>query len=202
MEPRVGVGFMEWLIPGYLAWQYFSECVSGGTSAIIENSYLVKKMAFEVERLPVVKLAAAMVVHIVFVVVVLVIENGTPLVNRLQVVYYMLGLSCLAYGVVLITSALSVYTRDVVQIVGMSLQLGFWGTPIFWEEGMLPVEYRWVVTLNPMSYIVEGYRQSMLGGAWFWERPETVYYWVVTIVVMWIGRRVFRRLRPHFADVL
>ena len=202
VEPRVGVGFMEWLIPGYLAWQYFSECVSGGTSAIIENSYLVKKMAFEVERLPVVKLAAAMVVHIVFVVVVLVIENGTPLVNRLQVVYYMVGVSCLAYGVVQITSALSVYTRDVVQIVGMSLQLGFWGTPIFWEEGMLPVEYRWVVTLNPMSYIVEGYRQSMLGGAWFWERPETMYYWVVTLVLMWIGRRVFRRLRPHFADVL
>ena len=202
VEPRVGVGFMEWLIPGYLAWQYFSESVLGGTTSVIESSYLVKKMAFRVERLPVVKVMAAMVVHIVFVVIMLIVESDTPLLNRLQVVYYMVGLSCLAYGIVGITSALSVYTRDVVQIVGMMLQLGFWGTPIFWEEGMLPLEYRWVVSLNPMSYIVEGYRQSVIGGTWFWERPETIYFWVVTLVIMWIGRHVFRKLRPQFADVL
>ena len=202
VEPRVGVGFMEWLIPGYIAWQYFSEAVSGGTQGIIESSYLVKKIAFRVERLPAVKIMSAMAVHIILVAIVLIVEDGAPVMKRLQVVYYMIGLSSLAYGIVLITSALSVFTRDVVQIVGMSLQLGFWGTPIFWEEGMLPTEYRWIVELNPLSYIVEGYRQSMLGGAWFWERPETVTYWVETLIIILIGRRVFRRMRPHFADVI
>lgn len=202
VEPRVGVGFMEWLIPGYLAWQYFSEAVSGGTISILESSYLVKKMAFEVERLPAVKIMSAMVVHIIFVVAMMIVEDRTPVLNRLQVVYYVLGLSCLAYGVAMITSALSVFTRDVVQIVGMMLQLGFWGTPIFWEVGMLPAEYRWLVELNPVEYIVEGYRQSVLGGSLIWERPETVYYWLVTVLIIYIGRRIFRRLRPHFADVI
>ena len=162
----------------------------------------MKKIAFRVERLPAVKIMSAMAVHIILVAIVLIVEDGAPVLKRLQVVYYMIGMSSLAYGIVLITSALSVFTRDVVQIVGMSLQLGFWVTPIFWEEGMLPTEYRWIVELNPLSYIVEGYRQSMIGGMWFWERPETVTYWLETLIIIWIGRCVFRRMRPHFADVI
>lgn len=204
VEPVQEVPFMVWLIPGYIGWQYFGESVSGGAIAIVESSYLVKKIAFKVERLPVVKMMSALVVHLFFVVIMMVYiarELGLGLRN-MQLVYYMVAMMSLVYGISLVTSALSVYVRDVVQVVGMALQLGFWGTPIFWSKGMLPAEYQWLVEVNPMAYIVEGYRQSMIGGEWFWERPETVYYWVLTVTVIMIGRRVFRRMRPGFADVL
>lgn len=201
VRPQGGVGFMEWLVPGYLAWQYYAEVVSSGTQSIIEASYLVKKIKFEVEKLPVVKLMSGLIVHIFFVVVMLVWIEG-PLAYRVQLIYYMIAMMSLAYGVIMLTSSLAVFTRDIQHVVTMCLQLGFWGTPVFWSEEMMPAGYRWIIELNPLWYIVEGYRQSVLGLGWFWERPETLYYWVVTLIIIWIGRVVFRKLRGQFADVI
>lgn len=57
--------------------------------------------------------------------------------------------------------------------------------------------------INPLYYIVQGYRESYLGGAWFWEHWQySLYFWGVTIVLLLIGSTVFRRLKPHFSDVL
>ena len=57
--------------------------------------------------------------------------------------------------------------------------------------------------LNPFYYIVAGYRDSILTGNWFWERPTlTVYFWGVTFILMFLGLKVFRKLRPHFSDVM
>ena len=199
------IPYIVWLLPGYLAWQYLVEGLSGASSSIVESSYLVQKIVFRVELLPVVKIMSGLVVHIFFlgvmVIVYVVSEQGLALRN-IEVVYYLISLMSLMYGLSLIVSALSVFTRDVIQLISMILQVGFWGTPVFWNEHMIPEEYRWAIVLNPMAYIVEGYRLSMIGGPCFWERPTTLYYWVVTLVIIWIGRRVFKRLRPHFADVL
>ena len=60
-----------------------------------------------------------------------------------------------------------------------------------------------VFKLNPMYYIVQGYRDTMINGVCFWERPWlTIYFWVFTVVVFVLGRAVFKRLKPHFADTL
>ena len=71
---------------------------------------------------------------------------------------------------------------------------------------MFPNRPAWleqVLKINPMYYIVAGYRDSMLTGHWFWERPSlTVYYWAVTLLLLVFGLRTFRKLRPHFSDVL
>ena len=56
---------------------------------------------------------------------------------------------------------------------------------------------------NPMYYIVNGYRDAIFARAWFWEHPgTTVYFWVWALLVTFLGRRIFRKLRVHFADVL
>ena len=57
--------------------------------------------------------------------------------------------------------------------------------------------------MNPLYYIVAGYRDSMLTGAGFWMRPTLgIYFWVVTLVIFFVGLSFFRKLRPHFSDVL
>ena len=92
------------------------------------------------------------------------------------------------------------------QIVSICLQFGMWLSPIMYQEIMFSADYPWIVTvlkLNPFYYIVAGYRDSILTGNWFWERPTlTVYFWVVTLVIGFAGLKVFKRLRPHFSDVL
>jgi teichoic acid transport system permease protein len=54
-----------------------------------------------------------------------------------------------------------------------------------------------------MYYIVAGYRDSLINKAGFWEQPGmTIYYWILTIVLFIIGTKIFKKLKPHFADVL
>ena len=60
-----------------------------------------------------------------------------------------------------------------------------------------------IFMLNPMYYIVEGYRSSLIEGSWFFERPAlTAYFWLLTLVLWLLGIRTFKKLRIHFADVL
>ena len=202
VRPVSEVPFILWLIPGYLAWQYFSEGISGGAHSIIESSYLVKKIVFRVELLPLVKIMSGLMIHVAFMVAMVLIYSARGYgLHVLQVGYYMISVTTLIIGLSYITSSLTVFIRDIGQVVGVLLQIGFWGTPIFWEEGMIPSRYRWLVALNPMSYIVEGYRQSLLSGAWP-PLGASVRYWLVTLLIMIVGIKLFRALRPHFADVL
>ena len=71
------------------------------------------------------------------------------------------------------------------------------------ERQGLDLTLQQVVKINPMYYIAVGYRDSMIFGNGFWERPTlTLYFWGVTIVMLLVGLKVFKRLRPHFSDVL
>lgn len=129
---------------------------------------------------------------------------GYPLHGHLiQVIYYLFSGIVLVIGLSWITSSLVIFLKDIGQIVSMLLQFGFWLTPVFWSTKILPLKYHFFIKLNPMYYVVEGYRGSFIYNEWFWEHGKlTIYFWVVTIGIFVIGATVFRRLRPHFADVL
>jgi teichoic acid transport system permease protein len=78
-----------------------------------------------------------------------------------------------------------------------------WLTPILWRVEMVPEQYRWVFKLNPVGYIVEGYRDAIFGRIWVWQHwATTLGFWAVTIALWAFARNVFRRTKPHFADVL
>ena len=112
----------------------------------------------------------------------------------------------LALGIGFFTSAVNVFFKDMAQIVSICLQFGIWMTPIMYHEAMFTGAGKWVEVLfklNPFYYVVAGYRDTMLTGNWFWERPTlTLYYWGFTAVVLLLGLKMFKRLRPHFSDVL
>jgi lipopolysaccharide transport system permease protein/teichoic acid transport system permease protein len=68
---------------------------------------------------------------------------------------------------------------------------------------IVPEKYHSLIELNPMVYIVEGYRNSMIYHKWFWEDMNmTIYFWIVTAAIFVIGGLTFKRLSHHFADVL
>ena len=129
-----------------------------------------------------------------------------PLATWIQLVYYSAALSVLILALTLITASVQVFFRDMAQLVSILLQFGMWLVPIMWAPEMFdnfPPKVLPILKLNPIHYIVTGYRDSMIAGNWFFERPmQTVYYWVVTLVLLALGLRLFRKLRPHFSDVL
>jgi lipopolysaccharide transport system permease protein/teichoic acid transport system permease protein len=88
-------------------------------------------------------------------------------------------------------------------VVAIFLRLGFWVTPIFWDLKMIPEQYRIFLKINPILYIVQGYRDSFIYQVPVWNHPAvTLYYWLFASIMFLMGVFVFLRLRPHFADVL
>lgn len=200
--------FVLYLVSGIIPWLFFQEALNGGTNALIEYSYLVKKVVFKISILPIVKIVSALFVHLFFVAFSMILcwlYGYAPGVYTLQILYYTGCTFLLTLGLVYATSAVVLFFKDLTQIIGIFLQVGVWMTPIMWDLNMLSDHQLLMKAfkLNPMYYIVSGYRDSMLGHVWFWEHfGWTIYFWVVTIVLFGVGTVVFKRLKPHFADVL
>ena len=198
--------FSVYLVTGMIVWLYFAQTLSSNTNVIGNYSFLVKKVDFRLSILPVVKMISALVPHIVLVIVAIVVswfEGYAPTQYTIQIVYYLFSVSVLLMGLGWLTSSTSIFIRDVSKLVDVFIQFGFWLTPIFWNIEMVPASYQWIVKINPVYYIVTGYRDSIVGQVPFWSRPElTAYYWILTIFVLLMGVSVYRRLRPHFAEVI
>jgi len=205
-QPVNNVPFILWLIAGMFPWFFFSDAISNATNAVMENSYLVKKIVFKVAFLPIIKIFSALIVHLFFVMVMymLFLVYGYRFdLHWLQVFYYLGATIVLILGISYITSSVVVFFRDVGQLVAMLLQIAFWATPIFWSVNMFPAKYHWLFKINPLYYLIEGYRDSMINHIWFWEKPTlTLYFWIVALGLLALGFSTFRKLKPHFADVL
>ncbi len=205
-ETVQGVPFLIWLVCGLVPWFYFSEALAGASNSLIEHSYLVKKVVFSVGLLPAVKITSSFIVHLIFLALLfgLVTFSGvSPALSNVQIFYYMVATTALAASVASVTTAVVPFFRDLSQMIAIGLQFGMWLTPIMWDDSRLPENLRWVLFLNPVTYIVEGYRDAILRSTWFWQKPEqTLYFWAFVVSVGLLGRVLFRRLRPHFADVL
>ena len=209
-EPPVpGAPYVLWLVPGIVPWFFFSEALNNMTGCLQEYNYLVKKVVFQVEILPLMKLISCLMVHGFFVLIlflVFVCYRWTPFFTWIQIAYYSFAASMLAFGIGYFTCAVQVFFKDMAQIVSICLQFGMWLTPIMYHETMFEKSAPWaipILKMNPFYYVCVGYRDSMLTGNWFWERPRlTLFFWIVTLAVLLMGLRMFKRLRPHFSDVL
>lgn len=205
-QPVENFPFILWLISGLTPWFYFGETIVSGTGSIQEYAYLVKKVMFNVTILPVIKTISMFFVHIMFVcfVCAMFLFYGAGIsIYALQLVYYAAAMLLLSMGLVYLFSALQVFLKDTIQIVSVFMQLIFWSVPIVWDMSIMPAAIQSVLKLNPLFYIVEGYRDALINQVWFWEKaPQTLYFWSVTLVIFTVGIHVFKRLTPHFADVL
>lgn len=209
LRTGIEIPFVLWLMAGLVPWFYFQEAMNGGTGVLVEYSYLVKKVVFRIDTLPVVKMISALFTHsffVVFAIAVFWLMGYTPDLYTLQVIYYSFCMIVLTTGIVYATGAVTVFFRDMKEVVGIVLQIGMWVTPIMWNfESMtqIPGWAKNVLKLNPMYYVVSGYRDALINKIGFWENMGlTIYFWVVTIVMFMLGTSIFKRLRPHFADVL
>ena len=210
MNTKAGitVPFVLWLIAGIVPWFFFQDALNGATNALIQYSYLVKKVVFKISVLPVVKVLSALFVHIFFVVFAIILYScygRFPDLYMLQILYYTFCMFIMVLGISYITCAIVGFFRDLTQIIAIILQVGVWMTPIMWNFDALNLSsiLRTIFKLNPMFYVVNGYRDAFINKVWFWERPElTLYFWMLNAILFSLGMVVFRKLRVHFADVL
>lgn len=198
--------YVIWLVSGMIPWFFISEGWGGATGVFIDYSYLVKKVVFRIELLPLVRVLSSFFVHLFFVVLTFIISSAYgyfPTLLHLQVIYYMGAAFILTLVLGRICATLTVFARDINNVVGVLVQFGFWLTPLFWDINAIPKSLHIVFELNPIYYITQGYRDAFVYGVGFWDKPMlTVYFWTVVLVLAGVEKVLFKRLRPHLADLI
>ncbi len=204
--PVNGVPYVLWLVSGIVPWFFISEGWGGATGVLVDYSYLVKKVVFEVEILPAVRVTSAAFVHLFFVVLTFVVNFACgypPELLDLQIIYYMVAAYVLTLALGRITATLTAFVRDTSNIVGVLVQFGFWITPLFWDINSIPQNFHIFFELNPIYYVTQGYRDTFVYGIGFWEKPwHALYFWAVIAVLVGTGNVLFKKLRPHLADLI
>ncbi len=201
-----GIPFVVYLVSGIVAWMFFADGLGSASNSISSHSFLIKKVDFRLSILPLVKIVSSLFIQSVLIIAAITVNwmNGyAPSIYTFQIVYYMFSLSLLLLGFGWISSSTSLFANDVTRIIALIVQFGFWLTPIIWNISIIPQKYQWIAMLNPVFYIVNGYRESLIYKIPFWNNMYlTFYYWAITSVVLFLGISIFRRLRPHFAEVV
>ncbi|WP_242836009.1 ABC transporter permease [Butyrivibrio sp. FCS014] len=202
----VEIPYVLFLTSGLVPWFFFTEALTNGTTSLLEYNYLVKKVLFKISILPIIKIIAAMFIHVFFIGVLMIIAcvyGYYPNIYWLQIIYYIGCEFILVLSLSYATCAIVVFFRDLLQIISIFLQLFQWATPILWNIDIVPDKYQWIVKLNPMVYIVEGFRNSIYGDTWFFEHfYSSTYFWIFVVAAFCLGALIFKRSKTHFADVL
>lgn len=199
-----GTNYAVWLIAGLLPWMMFAEVLTRSSDAVLEQAAVIKKMVFPSEILPIVKIAAAVVTHLIGLCLLLVLLGvvGDGISWRVVLVApYLMMIVLFALGIAWALSALNVFLRDIGQVVGVFVNIWFFLTPVVYAEHLIPERVRVVLILNPMYHAIEGYRAAILGkGAM--NATGIIYLLVCGLVATVLGGVIFKRMKPEFVDVL
>lgn len=205
-KPMGTIPYILWMIPGIMPWFYIADALTIGGSAIRTNSHFVTKMVYPVATLPVSEILSLYFVHLMLMCIttaVFIVSGFGLSIYFLQLPYYLL--CCLAFTLVLgvLLSALTAVSRDVLQGVKSLITLFFWLTPILWSVDKIGSPIRQIVMLNPIVYIISGYRNSFVLNRWFFQDWQyLVYFWTVLAGMALLASFVYTKLEPEFADVL
>lgn len=192
------------LFCGFVPWWLFAETTGGAATLILARPSFVQKMSFPLELLPVVHFGVSLfnsLAALGILLLALVVE-GVPLhatLLWLPVLYVPLAL--LTLGVTFLLAAGGVFFRDLHHGVGVLLQLWFFATPIVYTLNMVPPRLRFWLQLNPMTGIVEAFRQA----AYYGNAPDLWFLGAGTglgVVLLSLGYWVFMQSRRAFADVI
>lgn len=206
IHPPGDTPFIVVYLCGMIPWTLFSESILSSTNSITSNTNLVKKTLFPTEILPVVNFFASCITHVIMLILLFLLlwfNNISFSIYNIQFIYYAFGLFIFVTGLGWLFSAINVFYRDTSQILGVLISIWFWLTPVVWTMDMVPQQYQFFLTLNPMYYIVDGYRASFINHTPFWENANIgIYFWALSLVLFIIGGLVFKQLKPDFPDVL
>lgn len=204
--PYGNVPFFVWFLAGYIPWIFFQSTLEANTQSIHNFSFLVKKINFRISTIPLIKIFSNIIIFSIYLIsltLFLIIFKVPFTLLWLQTFYYVIAMIYLIIGSSFLLSSTNIFVKDIANINNILLQLGFFATPIFWKIEDINPAYAFIFKLNPMAYIVQGFRESLFYQIPFWSSPfEAIYFWVASTVIMLLGIFVFVKLRPHFADVL
>jgi lipopolysaccharide transport system permease protein len=193
--------YVLYIFCGLIPFLGLSEAVTTGCMALKQNLHLVKNVMLPIELIPVRTILVSMVTQTTSlgILIVLLACNGNlsfhltwlPLVIILQFL--------LVLGLVLVLSLLTLLLPDIVYVVNLMLLLLMFISPIGFKPDMVPVAFRFVVYLNPIHYLIDVYRCSLLWGK-LPSFQETAVCVLLCLVAFALGSTLFRAFKNVIAD--
>ena len=198
---------MVWFLPGMVIWQWLNDSIMSASMSIRTYSYLVKKVVFPVDIIPMISIVASAFVGIFLIIVVIaicMIFNYCP--NILELIYILIAFLAFVIAFTRFTSAITAIVPDFANLLGIAMQIFFWFTPIIWNLSMLENHSKILIAIKctPFTYLVTSMREVFTGGNIISENYflYTIAFWTITALMFLWGNNVFKRNKKDFADVL
>ena len=201
-NPALAYGL--WLFVGLLTWNALQIGTTAAATSIVGQPNLIKRVVFPVALLPLVPVCAAFVEAMAGLIVTLAVMPfiGAPYhLSLVALPFLYLLVLILACGLGYAFSSITVFLRDLPQVLGPLFLFAFYMTPIVYPTRGIPAAARFWLGLNPMAIAVDSVRAAVLGDPFPGTR-KLVYFVFVCLATFFIGVRIFRKLRPIFADVV
>lgn len=206
-----GIAYLPWLVLGYAAWWFIQPCLTTGCKAIFSKINVITKMKFPVSVLPATICLKELFNHLcvmVIAIVVLMLHGYYPRISWLFLLYYAFCAFVFNECVTLILSVLTMFWRDVKKLVTSLMRMLMYFSPIIWDcqfpQGMYMADVlNKVVKINPIYYIVNGYRESVFTNMTPWDHTKTtLYFWLVCFVLFAIGSVLMYKFKRKFIDMI
>ena len=189
---------------GIIPWTFFSSAINKSAFTIIENGNIIKKVYFPREIIPISVVIAEAINFLISTIIIL----GFVIIGGIGITKYLLF-----YPIILITqyvviisiafvvSSICVYFRDLQHFIGIILQLLFYATPIIYSQDNIPSEYQWILKINPMTYIINAYRDIF-----YYQKAFEIFHLIIIlfieIVTSYVGYKIIYKLKKGFAEQL
>ena len=189
---------------GIIPWTFFSIAINRSAFIMIENGNIIKKVHFPREIIPISVVLAETINFLISTLIILgfVIIGGIGITKYLLLYPIILIAQYLVIiSIAFVVSSICVYFRDLQHFIGIILQLLFYATPIVYSQDSIPGEYQWILKINPMTYIINAYRDIFYYQKAFEILPLIILLFI-GIVTSYVGYKIFYKLQKGFAEQL
>ena len=203
------VPFFAWLLAAFFLWIFFYQSVIQGSKSIYTRLRMLSKMNFPMSVIPSYVIFSTFYIHLIMLgITIILLQFMGFYINVLyiQLLYYIFALLCLVFVISLITSTLSTIIRDFHMLLNSVLRMLLYLSGVLWPIAILkdhPLILN-IMKLNPLYYLIEGYRHSLFGVDWYfithWQ--YTLYFWGLVVVLLIFGSVLHVKFRRHFIDYL
>ncbi|MBS4200647.1 ABC transporter permease [Bacillus sp. FJAT-49732] len=201
------VPFIYWMLSAFMLWTFFYQSTILSSKSIYTRLKILSKMNFPMSIIPNIVIFSQFYIHLVMIVLIVIIFQfaGYYLTfNFFQLFYFIFAAFCLIFSISLITSTISTIIRDFHMLLNAVLRMLLYLSPILWQVTILEEPLPTLLKINPLYYLIEGYRSAFFGLDWYfiehWE--YTLYFWGLVIVLFIFGSMLHMKFRKHFIDYL
>ena len=208
-KEKDGVAFIVWMLIGIIAWFFINSSILGASNSIYRQVGMVSKMKFPVSILPMVNITSNFVSYRAMMLLLFVTMFGFgvfPTLYWLQYFYYFFCMIAFLFAFGVLNSTITVLVRDYHIMLQSILRLLFYLSGPIWDFKDMFKDHAVLVKLlelNPLYYIIDGFRDSFLSKGWFWEKgTQTIIFWLIVSIILFVGSHIHMKFRARFVDFI